>query len=220
MTQLRNSSRYSLLNNYFDYLIPLRRALSWPPSLIGAVSDGLTHQSKWAAILVLCICSSSSTWAQQDESPNTTRAQKYIEEIVVTGESQKIQLRLQIMEAERAAYNLFNEFNDEDRFDIYCSEQLPTGSRIQSEAQHCQPNFEIQALRDHSRDYLESLRLLYDRYSPDKNAVITSQPAEVVIASQQEAYREKMRLVAKDHPEFLDALIKYSELRAKYEAAE
>lgn len=176
---------------------------------------------KLVVMQVLCISLSPSTLAQQDDLPSATSAKEQkIEEIVVTGESQKHQLRLQMLDAERAAYDLFNEFNDEKRFDIYCSVQTPTGSRIQSEEQHCQPNFEIEALRSHSRDYLESLRLLYDLYSPDKNAVIASQPAEVVIASQQEAYRKKMKQVAEDHPEFLEALIEYSELKAKYEAAD
>jgi hypothetical protein len=219
MIQHRSGSRYFLLNNYFDCLVPCIRTF-WLPYLIGSMENSLANRIiKLVFMQIFCISLSPSTLAQQDDLPSATDAKEYIEEIVVTGESQKHQLRLQMLGAERAAYDLFNQFNDEKRFDIYCSVQTPTGSRIQSEEQHCQPNFEIEALRSHSRDYLESLRLLYDLYSPDKNAVITSQPAEVLIASQQEAYRKKMKQVAEDHPEFLEALIEYSKLKAQYEAA-
>ncbi|HEY0961056.1 MAG TPA: hypothetical protein VGE69_01740 [Pseudomonadales bacterium] len=83
---------------------------------------------------------------------------------------------------------------------------------------HCQPEFEIQVLRAHSRDYLESLRLFYDPSATDKNAPITSQPFAAVIASRQRVYRNTLKQVAEDHPEFLEALVRYSELNARYEA--
>jgi hypothetical protein len=39
------------------------------------------------------------------------------------------------------------------------------------------------------------------------------------IASQQKDYQQKMQQVALENPEFLDALIEYSQLRERYEAA-
>ena len=142
-----------------------------------------------------------------------------IEEVVITGERSHLQLRLQMMEAEQAAYEIFNQFNDEKRFHISCGMQTPTGSRIQSDELYCQPNFEIEANRAHARDSLESFRLFYDPYSTDKSAVQTSQPAALVIASQQRAYQRKMKDVAEQHPEFLQAIIRFTELKTRYEDA-
>ena len=123
-------------------------------------------------------------------------------------------------DAEKAAYAIFNKFNDEPRFDISCSYEDPTGSRIRSETQLCQPEFEIQAHRASADDMLESFRAWFDGSQTDKNSPVISQPAAAVIASQQNAYRAKLKEVAESQPEFLDALVKYSELKARYESSE
>jgi hypothetical protein len=167
--------------------------------------------------IVFVLCVSLSVRAQQDEPSRAPEAQEDIEEVVVIGERYRFQLRHQMIEAEEAAYDIFNKFNDEDRFDIVCNTQLATGTLIESERLHCQPNFEVEAIRDHARDYLDSLRLLYDPYSTDKNSPMVSPPAAAMIASQQGAYRRKLKQVAEEHPEFLEAIIRYSELKAQYE---
>ena len=182
------------------------------------------HASRAAGLriplaLLLSVAGALSAQAQQDETASAPESRNPIEEVVVTGERSHLQLRLQMTEAEQAAYEIFNQFNDEKRFHISCSTQTPTGSRIQSDEQYCQPNFEIEANRAHARDSLESFRLLYDPYSTDKNAVQASQPAALVIASQQRAYQRKMKEVAEQHPEFLQAIIRFTEIKTRYEEA-
>lgn len=41
----------------------------------------------------------------------------------------------------------------------------------------------------------------------------------MMIASQQKEFRNKMKQVAEEHPEFLNALVRYVELRQRYENA-
>lgn len=138
------------------------------------------------------------------------------EEIVVTGERSNLQLRLELMELEKQAYELFNQFNDERRFDISCSVQKPTGSNLSRQV--CQPEFEIQATRAHAQDFLESIPQRREGL-PQASAAPTfsATPMEFEINRHQKAFRQKMQDVAKQHPEFLEALKAYAELRTRYE---
>lgn len=138
------------------------------------------------------------------------------EEIEVTGEQNLPALRTRMWDAEENAYQIFNKFNDEERFNISCNMHQPTGSLI--ERQVCQPEFVRQATREHARDYFENIRSLYDPYNLDYSPTIAHQPMEMEIASQQREYRNKLREIANEHPEFLNAIIRYSELRSRYES--
>lgn len=134
------------------------------------------------------------------------------EELVITGERSAMQLRLQMFEAERRTYELFNAFNDEARFDISCSVQGRTGSRF--ERQVCQPEFEIQAERAHAQSYLDTMPR--DGGLPAGSVAPTRTPMEFEIARQRPAFQRKMREVAEQHPEFLEALVQYTEIRRQY----
>lgn len=134
------------------------------------------------------------------------------EEVVITGERSTMQLRLQLFEAERRTYELFNALNDEARFDISCSVQARTGSRF--EQQVCRPEFEIQAERAHAQSYLDTMPR--DGGLPAGSVAPTRTPMEFDIARQRPAFQRRMREIAEQHPEFLDALIEYTRIRQLY----
>lgn len=146
------------------------------------------------------------------------------EEVIVVGERRVMELRLAMWEAERAAYEVFNAANDERRFDISCSLHQVSGTRLKR--QLCQPEFEIQAMRKHGQGFLDSYRTFLDPIyqgignpTAIESAPLVSMPAASAIASQQDAYRARMKEVAEQSPEFLEALIEYSEARQLYERA-
>lgn len=147
---------------------------------------------------LLCVLPVSN--AQEEEEP-----QRYEmpEEIVVVGERRNFQLRLEMWDAEAKAYGIFNQYNDDQRFDISCRQHQPTGTRISRQV--CTPAFQLEASKNHAQDYING----------------TSQfvPMHMAIASQLKEYREKMKQIAEEHPEFLEAVIRYSEVRERYEAA-
>src|SRR5690606_35446450 len=119
------------------------------------------------------------------------------EEIVVTGEQSAAPIRLQIEAAEKLAYEAFNKFNDERRFNVSCSVVQPVGSRLKQQV--CQPEFEIQALRGHAQDFLESMP---GRANLPGGSVNQSfQPVEAAISRHRPAFRQKMKEVAENHPE-------------------
>lgn len=139
------------------------------------------------------------------------------EEVVITGANDLVQLRMQMLEAERKAYDAFNEFNDEKRFHISCRMHQPTGTRL--ERQVCQAAFELEATRVHGRIYLDSLCDVLCFGRSDGQSHTVHMPQEIVIASQLDAYRRKLRQIAAEHPEFLNALMEYTQSRENYEAS-
>lgn len=153
--------------------------------------------------------------AQEDKPSQTQELQELPEEVIVTGTHSAGQLRMQMWEAEKAAYDIFNMLNDEKRFNISCRMHQPTGTRI--ERQICQAQFELDATRAHGQDYLESLRDEIGFGGVPNSSPRRYVPVEAAIASQLREYREKIKKVAEDHPEFLEAIIKYSEKREQYE---
>jgi hypothetical protein len=178
---------------------------------------------RWIFASIAILCASISVLAQppaplQGNEPGQEQGEVQ-EEIIITGQRLRLQLRRDMRQAEIAAYDLFNQFNDDKRFEISCNSQTATGTRIESEELMCQPNFEMEAMRGAGQDYLTSLRNFMDPYTDDKNPPPAHAPAAAIIESLQPEYRAKMREVAEQHPEFLEALIIFTEKQARYREA-
>lgn len=167
-------------------------------------------------ILALAMGAPMPILAQQDEPTGTP------DEVIVIGERRVLDLRIEMLQLEKTAYEVFNQFNDERRFDIHCRMHQPTGTRF--ETQVCEPEFEIEAKRTHAAHYFENMRDMLNQIAagapvPSERTPPNYVPPEALIASQQKAYRNKLKDVAEQHPEFLDALVKYTESKQRYERA-
>lgn len=168
-------------------------------------------------LVLIFTCFSFSSQAQQGDLINSSPTTRVPEEILIIRDRTVMNLRLQMLDAEKNAYDIFNKFNDEKRFVISCSEQQATGTILKT--QICQPEFVRTASTNHARDYLDYLRAERDPYGIDYRPVQASQPREFVVASQQKEYRQKIRQVAEEHPEFLEAIIRYTEILEQYKSA-
>lgn len=61
-----------------------------------------------------------------------------LDEVVVTGRLDSLSgLRLALLEAEDRFYERWNDINDDDRLDVYCRTEAPTGTRL--ERRRCEP---------------------------------------------------------------------------------
>jgi len=170
------------------------------------------------ATLLFSLCLPLIASVQANEAPPSSNLRDLPEEVMVTGDRELYILRTQMLDAEKRAYEVFNKFNDEKRFNISCSTSQPTGTRFKR--QSCSPEFQIQATTIHARGYYDTLRDHLDLFSTEGNTI----PNNIMdvgsrIALQQGAYQQKLRQVAEENPEFLNALIEYSQLRERYEAA-
>jgi hypothetical protein len=169
------------------------------------------------AAFFVAVCMPVIAQAQQDAPRAPVPGAEKPEEITVTGDRNRFQLRLQLMDAEKHAYDIFNRFNDEKRFEISCSTQQATGKFLTN--QLCEPAFVSEASAIHANAYLQNLQNFMNPEPQPDMPMLTGIPREAAIASQQAAYRRKMREVAEEHPEFLEAMIRYSEIKAQYEGA-
>lgn len=154
--------------------------------------------------------------AQDNGSAPPQEPQTLPEEILIMGNRSMTQMRLQLMAAEKNAYDIFNKFNDEKRFEISCSQHQPTGTRF--ETQICQPEFIIEAASAHGQAFFENYRAYLDPFTDD-HTTVSHEPVAVKVARQQPEYQRKLRQIAEEHPEFLDAIIQYSEMQEQYKAA-
>ena len=169
------------------------------------------------ATLAFTLCMPLGAAAQP--APSVAKDLEKPEEIVITG--QHFQLYKQMLEAEKNAYETFNKFNDDKRFNISCSVHKRTGSQF--EKQSCTPEFEIQATQAHAQDYIESLRNFINPADPsvhtDGNVSQSAAPVEMLINKDLPAYRQKLKQIAEQHPEFLESIVNYTKVKEKYEGA-
>ena len=169
------------------------------------------------ATLAFALCMTLGAAAQP--APSVSKDLDKPEEIVITG--QHFQLYKQMLEAEKNAYETFNKFNDDKRFNISCSVHKPTGSQF--EKQSCTPEFEIQATRAHAQDYFQNLRNFLNPVAnePDTDGSVmqSSAPVEMLINKDLPAYRQKLKQIAEQHPEFLESIVNYTKVKKKYEGA-
>ena len=81
--------------------------------------------------------------AENDDEP--------IEEITAYGQKTLLNLKYAAYQAEDSFFNLFNELNGDDRFDVYCEKRARKGSRIRT--RQCWSPFEREIDEDAARDY-------------------------------------------------------------------
>lgn len=156
----------------------------------------LNRTNTLVAVLVAGLVSQSSTLAASAPEPELP-----IEEITVTGQRTMIALRMQISDAEDHLYELFNELNTDDRYDVHCVQVDRYFSHTKQK--QCRVGYERDALKAEA-DYI--------------TATVTGMPApaliprSVVIAAELPNYQAKMRELVVQNPDLLDAVIKHAQL--------
>jgi len=126
-----------------------------------------------------------------------------LDELVVVGSPSLIRLKHMVYRAEERFFAAFNEFNDDDEYDVRCFYETPAGTHIRRHV--CRANFVSEA---ESAEYL-SWRL---------GAAAGGQDAQVVIMSKRRRLEEKMMALLQANPKLADALANYHETKSKYEA--
>jgi len=165
--------------------------------------------------------------------------------VVVRGWRHPVQLRLRMVEAELAVYDLFNQLNDDASLQLECHKRNVGGTRLQTT--DCAPRFESQAKAQEGRDVLEMYRASLNAMAVTDGAFSTVFPGEMnqqagqgsgavdqflgytpavmgIPANQaiqigQSRLQKKMRTMAAEHPEFVEAVKSYVDARVRYTQA-
>lgn len=123
-----------------------------------------------------------------------------IDEVTVLGVRELADLRAEVIEAENVVYDVFNDLNDDDRYDIICKKETRIGSQI--------PKRVCQA------------RLFRDAVAAEAEGVVDGEimpGMKVNSAKHNRILREKMAALANKHPDLLAALKNRLELSRKFE---
>ncbi len=153
--------------------------------------------------------------SQQQESSSESESQpdgSVIEEIIVQGERTFFALRMEIESTETEVYNLFNELNSNDEFDVTCKEVRYTRSRISRRT--CMAAYLREEEAYHVRNYVQSIQLSRDGLiggwpvTIGSSMLLTLDSAKGEVHQKTVAMEQEMLRLAMEVPEFAAALQK------------
>lgn len=130
----------------------------------------------------------------QEQKQEEQDAEEVLDEIVVVSKKSLGQLRLELWAAEDRAYELFNELNGDDDYDIHCYREAPTGSRVLRRV--CRTQYELDATAEEAK----ASRLGIPFAGPWAE---TKRKEKILF--------ERWNQLAIERPEFLEALIELQE---------
>lgn len=145
-----------------------------------------------------------------DEESETQVETTVIEEITVQGERTTFSLRMEIESAETEVYNLFNELNSNDDFDVTCKDIVYTGSHIPQRT--CMSAFLREEQAFQTQSYLQGVPLGEGIGGPNSGALMDLSSASGEVREKAKAMEQEMIRLAVEVPEFAEALIKLSNL--------
>jgi len=123
-----------------------------------------------------------------------------VEEVIVIGQRPIASIRKEIFNTEDLIYDTFNELNDDDAFDIICTQEAPIGSQLRRRV--CRSRFMITAETDAVVDTLDTG---WAPASLSRQQLVTRRQNEI------------MADLANKNPQFLQLLKKRWALRQVYE---
>lgn len=129
-----------------------------------------------------------------------------IEEITVIGMRDITSLDRQVIEARNRIYELFNELNTDDLYDVHCRMIAPTGSRIKK--RQCLPNFYNKATTDAAQGWLSG------EVTGNYGGVI---PVNAVLDYHYPILKEKMKEKVLENRDLFDRFVELAELEEKLE---
>jgi hypothetical protein len=136
--------------------------------------------------------------AQEADGPR----EEPIEEITVVGEKSLLNLKHAAYRAEEDFFKLFNELNQNDEFDVYCSEESDTYSRIKR--RRCWSPFEREIDEEELRYQWETGGGL-----PVRN--------EGLVRAKRKQQAEMLKQIVLENPELQQLYLRYGEANLRFQ---
>jgi hypothetical protein len=158
------------------------------------LEEGVMKRVPFFALLLLLPGFVAAQQLVSEQSDVTSPpADEPIEEITVYGEQPLVKLKVELEHAESSFYNLYNQLNDDWKFDVVCRKEAPTGSHIKR--QICWPRYQLEA---RSQEAMAKLRRGYIDPAADATAMAMSKEL-----------RDRIAALAEEDPKLLQALVNY-----------
>jgi len=147
------------------------------------------------------------------------------EEILVLGERLE-ELRIRIRLAEDDVYARFNEINSDDDFDIQCTAEQRTGTRLGRQV--CAARFEGRISSRAGKDYLSALRTVCNQdpggltqdcmfSGASSYGIVAAQAAESEAPIKRDRLNEEIHRLARENLEFGQAILDFYDTSLRYE---
>jgi hypothetical protein len=178
-------------------------------------------------LLVLLTAASATGAAAQSAavSPSAAAsraASEQAEEIVVRGR-RLADFRIEVEQARVRAYDIFNEINSDDDFDVRCAHEQATGTRMRQ--QICRARFEDRISATAAKDYFSALRWRCGEvtadciFDPDKSAagISAAQAVEGQAPIRRDQMNEEIYRLARENLEFAQAILDWYDATLRYD---
>jgi hypothetical protein len=163
--------------------------------------------------------------ASPPERADNSLQQEAPDEVVVRGRRLG-ELRDDVDMARDRAYDIFNDINSDDDFDVYCREEGRTGTR--STQRVCRAQFESRISADAAQEYMSSLSWRCPAELPGQDCMFSDYSSAAISAAQgiegqapskRDRMKEEILRLANRDERFAQAIIDWYEANQQYEAA-
>jgi hypothetical protein len=168
------------------------------------------------------LAQSGSSAGQRTDAP---MPQENPEEVIVRGRRLG-ELRFEIEQARIRAYDIFNEINSDDDFDVYCQDRSRSGTRMPQQV--CRARFEDRISSGAGQEYIATLRwrcpdpegltqdCIFSDYS--SSAISAAQGVEGEAPGKRQRLKQEITRLANENDEFAQAILDWYEANQLYEA--
>lgn len=163
-----------------------------------SVMTGSPGATAW--LLVLSVGLVQAANAQSENDPPA----EPIEEITSYGSRSLLSFRIEMVQAEAKYYDLFNDLNDDDEFDVICKSATGNSAKSRITQRVCKGRFEWESFSENDRDRFAM------GFVPFSNGADIMRKKGIVL--------DKMENLANENPEFRESLIELTRISQRFEA--
>lgn len=179
-------------------------------------------------MLSLATTGGGAVLAQSESLPEQVEASpsEAPEEVIVRGRRLS-ELKIEMEQARIRAYDIFNDINSHDDFDVYCRDESRSGTRVPQQV--CRARFEGRISSDAGQEYLASVRwrcrdhggltveCLFDDRSA--GAISAAQGVEAEAPIRRRQLTQEIERLARENLEFAEAIVEWYEAGLRYDEA-
>jgi hypothetical protein len=125
------------------------------------------------------------------------------EEVEVIGQRQLFQMEARLIEAEDAVYELYNELNTDDLYDVKCEWEEPLGTNMKHRV--CRPGFIQKAENSRGQEYMSNITGM---------GYTTGTNVELENARHNPVLKRKLQEAVQNSPELAARMMEHQELKA------
>lgn len=188
----------------------------------------MTSKTILLALIPSALLSSGPLWAQSTapaaDDSRSDASSSDVEEVIVRGRRMS-DFRSALEMARVRVYDLFNDLNSDDAFDVHCQHEAATGTRMR---QHiCRPRFKDDISNAAAKAWVYGLKeacpggvtqdCIFSEYA--QQAMSMAQAEEALEPVMQKRFELEMARVVAESPELQQAMLDYQALERSYDEA-